>query len=259
VAGQDAESGPAVDRAHSSFSAANRGIASSRAAQPASVIANTTTRASSARRDVAERRWDAYYGDRAQDLVLTTLDRDLDDIVALLDTCLLTDDELAEGPDVWRGWPDPIRCPPGSETNPSSSPPPRRNPREARHPSPLRTGRLPRPRRRLRLPDPLHEDERADHRVGRRQHLPLAVHELARSRDAAATPSPFATHRQAIEADPELARLETLRRRRFGPPPSTEPPHLDASGHRRALLDAGFTEVVELWRHLDLALLAAVR
>lgn len=65
-------------------------------------------RAHPARRDVAERRWDPYYGDRAQDLVLTTLDRDLDDVVALLDTCLLTDDELAEGPDVWRSWPDPM-------------------------------------------------------------------------------------------------------------------------------------------------------
>jgi len=61
-----------------------------------------------ARRAQAERRWDPYYGDRAQDLVLTTLDRDLDELVAALDTCLLTDAELAMGPEVWRTWPDPF-------------------------------------------------------------------------------------------------------------------------------------------------------
>lgn len=60
------------------------------------------------RRAVAERRWHPYYGDRAQDLALTTLDRDLDDVVQLLDRCLLTDDELADGPDRWRSWHDPL-------------------------------------------------------------------------------------------------------------------------------------------------------
>ena len=56
----------------------------------------------------ALRTWHPYYGDRGQDLALTTLDRDLDDLVARLDACLLTDQELAEGQDAWRGWPDPL-------------------------------------------------------------------------------------------------------------------------------------------------------
>ncbi|MFA9432327.1 GTP-binding protein [Egicoccus sp. AB-alg2] len=69
-----------------------------------------------ARREVADRRWDPYYGDRAQDLVLTTLDRDLDEVVPLLDACLLTDAELADGPDVWRTWSDPLSPWLGDET-----------------------------------------------------------------------------------------------------------------------------------------------
>ncbi len=60
------------------------------------------------RRDHAERTWHPYYGDRAQDLVLTSLDRDLTEIERLLDRCLVTDTELAEGPDGWRGWSDPF-------------------------------------------------------------------------------------------------------------------------------------------------------
>lgn len=61
-----------------------------------------------ARRDVADRRWHPYYGDRTQDLTLTTLDRDVNQVIDLLDACLLTDAELADGPDVWRTWPDPL-------------------------------------------------------------------------------------------------------------------------------------------------------
>lgn len=61
-----------------------------------------------ARREHAERTWHPYYGDRSQDLVLTSLDRDLAEIERLLDACLLTDDELADGPDTWRHWPDPF-------------------------------------------------------------------------------------------------------------------------------------------------------
>jgi G3E family GTPase len=60
------------------------------------------------RRATAERRWHPYYGDRSQDLALTTLDRDLDEVTRLLDGCLLTDAELAEGPDGWRAWHDPL-------------------------------------------------------------------------------------------------------------------------------------------------------
>jgi SAM-dependent methyltransferase len=89
--------------------------------------------------------------------------------------------------------------------------------------------------------------------------LARATGDLAEAALAAAGPSAFVEHRAALDADPELARLEALRRARFGPPPEVEPAYLDAHGHRRALLDGGFAEVVELWRHLDLALLAASR
>jgi G3E family GTPase len=60
------------------------------------------------RRRQAERRWHPYYGDRAQDLVLTCADRDPDAVLGLLDDCLLTDAELAEGEDAWTRWPDPF-------------------------------------------------------------------------------------------------------------------------------------------------------
>ena len=66
------------------------------------------TPAHPARREHADRTWDPYYGDRSQDIVLTSLDRELDELVFRLDACLLTDDELALGPDVWRTWPDPF-------------------------------------------------------------------------------------------------------------------------------------------------------
>ncbi len=56
----------------------------------------------------ASRRWHPYYGDRTQDLSLLALDRDVTEIMRLLDECLLTDTELAAGPDRWRGWPDPF-------------------------------------------------------------------------------------------------------------------------------------------------------
>ncbi len=60
------------------------------------------------RRELAGRRWDPYYGDRVQDLSLTILDGDIDEVVRLLDACLLTDEELAQGAEVWRTWPDPL-------------------------------------------------------------------------------------------------------------------------------------------------------
>lgn len=60
------------------------------------------------RRDHAARRWDPYYGDRAQDLSLTVIDGDIDEVTRLLDACMLTDAELTEGPEVWRTWPDPM-------------------------------------------------------------------------------------------------------------------------------------------------------
>lgn len=49
-----------------------------------------------------------YWGDRTQDLALTSLDRPLAALVAVLDGCLVTDLELAAGEDGWRQLPDPF-------------------------------------------------------------------------------------------------------------------------------------------------------
>lgn len=66
------------------------------------------SRAHPRRRELAARRWDPYYGDRVQDLTLTVLDGDIGEVMRLLDDCLLTDGELAKGPEVWRSWTDPM-------------------------------------------------------------------------------------------------------------------------------------------------------
>ncbi|MCC5948090.1 MAG: class I SAM-dependent methyltransferase [Nitriliruptoraceae bacterium] len=89
--------------------------------------------------------------------------------------------------------------------------------------------------------------------------LGTALNVLSHERIASVGPSAFSTHRSALRSDPQLAELEQRRRKRLGPPPAVEPPYLDAAGHQRALREAGFADVVELWRHLDLALFAAVR
>jgi G3E family GTPase len=65
-------------------------------------------RAGKDRRDVANRRWHPYWGDRASDLVLTCVERDADEVLGVLDACLLTDGELAEGEEGWLAWPDPF-------------------------------------------------------------------------------------------------------------------------------------------------------
>ena len=53
-------------------------------------------------------RWDPYYGDRTNSLVMTAVDFDPADVVERLDACLLTDAELSEGFDAWRLLPDPF-------------------------------------------------------------------------------------------------------------------------------------------------------
>lgn len=65
-------------------------------------------RATPGRRSAAARRWHATYGDRVQELILVALDRDLAEITATLDACLLTDHELAEGEHAWLRWHDPF-------------------------------------------------------------------------------------------------------------------------------------------------------
>lgn len=89
--------------------------------------------------------------------------------------------------------------------------------------------------------------------------LASSLRRLERRRNDTAAATVFSQHRLALASDPELARLDALRRDRFGTPPAEEPTPLDAAGHRRALLDAGFLSVVEVWRHLDLTLIAATR
>ncbi|RZT38584.1 GTP-binding protein [Cupriavidus agavae] len=58
--------------------------------------------------DLLEDGLPAEYGDRRQELVLVGLDLDAGALLERLDTCLLTDDEMAAGPDAWATYPDPF-------------------------------------------------------------------------------------------------------------------------------------------------------
>jgi hypothetical protein len=58
------------------------------------------------RRVAAASEWDTRYGDRIQLLAFTAQDLDADGIRELLDSCLLTDEELAAGEAGWRALPD---------------------------------------------------------------------------------------------------------------------------------------------------------
>ncbi|MFE9249054.1 GTP-binding protein [Streptomyces sp. NPDC007088] len=53
------------------------------------------------RRTAAALSWHPEHGDRCQHLVFTSPGLDRAGLLALLDSCLLTDDELASGPDAW--------------------------------------------------------------------------------------------------------------------------------------------------------------
>ncbi len=55
-----------------------------------------------------EEQWQGPYGDRRQELVLIGVDMDQTFVTAALDACLLTDDELSQGPAVWETWTDPF-------------------------------------------------------------------------------------------------------------------------------------------------------
>jgi G3E family GTPase len=59
-----------------------------------------------ARRAAAAMDWDADYGDRVQQLAFTAEGLDCDGITGLLDSCLLTDAELAAGELGWKALPD---------------------------------------------------------------------------------------------------------------------------------------------------------
>ena len=60
------------------------------------------------RRVNADLHWDDEFGDREIHLAFVGLHYAADEIAAVLDACLLTDAELAEGWDAWREYPDPF-------------------------------------------------------------------------------------------------------------------------------------------------------
>ncbi|MDA1359329.1 GTP-binding protein [Glycomyces luteolus] len=60
------------------------------------------------RRVNADLYWDAEFGDREIQLAFVGIHFEADEIAAVLDACLLTDDEAAEGFAAWREYPDPF-------------------------------------------------------------------------------------------------------------------------------------------------------
>ncbi len=60
------------------------------------------------RRVNADLHWDGDFGDREIHLAFVGLHCDADELAAVLDSCLLTDGELAAGEDAWRGYADPF-------------------------------------------------------------------------------------------------------------------------------------------------------
>ncbi|MFC3494891.1 CobW family GTP-binding protein [Glycomyces rhizosphaerae] len=61
------------------------------------------------RRVNADLHWDADFGDREIQLAFVGLHFAADEVAAVLDACLLTDAELAEGEAAWREYPDPFQ------------------------------------------------------------------------------------------------------------------------------------------------------
>jgi G3E family GTPase len=74
----------------------------------AALPAERWTETSDERRIAADLSWDPYYGDRRTVLALIGLHLDHAAITEQLNTCLLTDAELADGFDAWRHLPDPF-------------------------------------------------------------------------------------------------------------------------------------------------------
>ncbi len=53
-------------------------------------------------------KWDDSVGDARQEIVLIGVDMDEFELRRCLDACLLTDDEMAQGPDAWTTWHNPF-------------------------------------------------------------------------------------------------------------------------------------------------------
>lgn len=64
--------------------------------------------ASPQRRTLASCFWHDYYGERRHEIAFTGIDLDEHRVQGALDGALLTDAELALGPDAWRAMPDPL-------------------------------------------------------------------------------------------------------------------------------------------------------
>ncbi|MEL0636525.1 zinc metallochaperone GTPase ZigA [Marinomonas sp. TI.3.20] len=55
-----------------------------------------------------EEKWDENVGDARQELVLIGINMDEKTLRVSLDSCLLTDEEMAQGPAIWETWPNPF-------------------------------------------------------------------------------------------------------------------------------------------------------
>ena len=60
--------------------------------------------------DFVKENWQEPYGDRRQELVFIGTGIDKDAITKRIESCLLTDDEFKQGPDVWKTYSDPIHA-----------------------------------------------------------------------------------------------------------------------------------------------------
>ena len=54
--------------------------------------------------------WDEPYGDRRQEFVLIGSNINKDKINKQIESCLLTNEELQQGPDIWKDYTDPIHA-----------------------------------------------------------------------------------------------------------------------------------------------------
>ncbi|TLD69168.1 GTP-binding protein [Phragmitibacter flavus] len=63
---------------------------------------------SPAERDEIQASWQTPYGDRRQEIVIIGKEMNQPDLIAKLDTCLLTDKEFSKGPNAWQKFPDPF-------------------------------------------------------------------------------------------------------------------------------------------------------